>query len=145
MSSVVGVVRAARDVAARFAAVADAPVVAVRAVVALVAAVPVRVGVPRDAPPVARVAAARDAATASVVVRVDPVAEVDVVRDVTVRADVARAAVPRDAFALVVRAATAREEFPFDDPRDAIFTDAADVGVPRDAVVRFAIFREAVG
>lgn len=123
-----------------------APVVAVRDDVALRDVVvratvappdaPVRVDVAvRPAPPVARVAAARVAA--SVAVRV---AVVDVVRD----------AVPRDATArefefergevfVVVRAATAREEFAADARPDA--APALDVGTVRPIVVRFAFVR----
>ena len=86
------------------------------------ATVPVRVAV-RVAPPVARAAAARVALVVAV--------RDETVRDAFVRGDTA----------VVVRAATARDEFPVDLPRpDA--TDVAFDGVTREAVERFAILRD---
>jgi len=91
----------------------------------------------RPAPPVARFAAAADAA-AFVVVRVAPV---DVVRDVVVPRDATERAfvVERGEAFVVVRAATAREEFAAT-PRPVVVAVAA-VGTVRPIVVRFVFER----
>lgn len=121
--------RAVVAVAVRAAVVRPVDV-AVRATVA-----PVAADVARVAPPVVLAAAARVAA-------VDVAVRVDVV---SVRGDVA--AVPRDATvrdavprgdAVVVRAATTRDEFPFADPRPDAVVAPADAGIARVVVVRFA-------
>jgi hypothetical protein len=105
-------------------------VVAVRATLA-----PALGATARVAPPVVLAAAARVAAV-DVVVRVDVVpvrGDVAVVpRDATVRDAVARGV------AVVVRAATTRDEFPFADPRPDAVVAPADAGIARVDVVRFA-------
>ena len=121
--------RAVVAVAVRAAVVRPVDV-AVRATVA-----PVFVVVARVAPPVVLAAAARVAAV-DVAVRVDVVpvrGDVAVVpRDATVRDAVARGV------AVVVRAATTRDEFPFADPRPDAVVAPADAGIARVVVVRFA-------
>lgn len=123
--------RAVVAVAVRAAVVRPVDV-AVRATVA-----PVAADVARVAPPVVLAAAARVAAV-DVAVRVDVVVvpargDVAVVpRDATVRDAVARGD------AVVVRAATTRDEFPFADPRPDAVVAPADVGIARVVVVRFA-------
>ena len=121
--------RAVVAVAVRAAVVRPVDV-AVRATVA-----PVAADVARVAPPVVLAAAARVAAV-DVAVRVDVVpvrGDVAVVpRDATVRDAVARGD------AVVVRAATTRDEFPFADPRPDAVVAPADAGIARVVVVRFA-------